>query len=129
MPVASVTIHPRGLNPLQAAKAWYLHKEEGLPLPAVRLEVTNALGCTPSVKAVWTAVHAAERSHGGDGVPRTRYANCRRRSKLGDKEQKAIVAFVKAWRNKRFCTCAYMKVINAVELVFADFFCIPPIFC
>ena len=26
MPVVPVTIHPRGLHPVQAAKAWHLHK-------------------------------------------------------------------------------------------------------
>ena len=109
MPVVAVIIHPRGLHPLQAAKAWHLHKEEGLPLTSVREEVQNTMGLRPSAKAVWTAVRAVEQSQGGDGVPRSGYSNFGRRPTLTDEQQKAIVAFVRAWRNKRVCTCSYIR--------------------
>ena len=115
MPSFTLSVHPRGLHPLQAAHAWHLHKQEGLPLRAVRDEVTNVMGETPSVKAVWTAVQAVERSKEGDRVPRTRYANCGRRPKLTDVQQKAVVDFVRQWRNKRFCTCRYIRAALKIQ--------------
>ena len=82
MPTVSVTLRPRGLHPLQAAKAWHLHKEEELPLTAVRCEVVNIQGLTPSVKAVWTAIQQVERSKEGVAIPRSGYHRCGRRPKL-----------------------------------------------
>ena len=84
MPTVSVTLHPRGLHPLQAAKAWHLHKEkeEELPLTAVRCEVVNIQGWTPSVKAMWTAIQQVERSKEGVAIPRSGYHRCGRRPKL-----------------------------------------------
>ena len=47
MPVVQVTIHPRGLHPLQAAHAFHLHEQEGIPLREIWVEVTNMKGESP----------------------------------------------------------------------------------
>ena len=39
MVVAPVVVHPRGLHPMEALRAWHLHREEGLPLTEVQAEV------------------------------------------------------------------------------------------
>ena len=56
MPVVQVTLHPRGLHPLEAARAFHLHEEEGVTLRDICKEVTNMSGERPSAKAVWNAV-------------------------------------------------------------------------
>lgn len=53
---------------------------------------------------------------GSKRLPTTRYKNSGRRYGsdggkylLTPKQQKSVVAFVKQWRHKRFCTCGYIK--------------------
>ena len=104
MPVVSVTVHPRGLHPLEAARAYHLHEEEGLSLDSVRDEVRNMEGNRPSKKAVWTAVRQVKALE-GNAVPQTNYENCGRKRMLTAEDEAAIVEFVKKWRGKRFCTC------------------------
>ena len=36
MPIVHVTVHPRGLHPAEAARAWHLHVEEGMSIRDVR---------------------------------------------------------------------------------------------
>ena len=43
------------------------------------------------------------------GYPSSNYANCGRRKLLTEEQERRIVSFVKAWRNKRFCTCSYIR--------------------
>ena len=107
MPVVSVTVHPRGLHPLEAARAYHLHEEEGLSLDSVRDEVFNMEGNRPSKKAVWTAVRQVKALE-GNAVPQTNYENCGRKRMLTAEDEAAIVEFVKKWRGKRFCTCKYI---------------------
>ena len=76
MPVVQVTIHPRGLHPLQAAHAFHLHEQEGIPLREIWDEVTNMKGESPSAKAVWHAVRMVKASQSSDSIGRTKYANC-----------------------------------------------------
>ena len=38
MPVVTMMVHPKGLHPLQAAKAWNKHKEEGMSLNSILTE-------------------------------------------------------------------------------------------
>ena len=79
MPVVQVTIHPRGLHPLQAAHAFHLHEQEGIPLREIWDEVTNMKGESPSAKAVWHAVRMVKASQSSDSIGRTKYANCGRK--------------------------------------------------
>ena len=89
------------------AKRYSLRQEEELPLRTVCLDVVNMLGKRPSVKAVWNAIQMVELSQASGEVPTTNYANCGRRPKLSLEQDEAVVAFVKKWRNKRFCTCRW----------------------
>ena len=109
MPTVHVTVHPRGLHPTEAARAWQLHVEEGMVLQDVCDEVVNMLGAKPSVKAVWRAIQSVKAVQGTLAIPQTKYANCGRKPKLTPEQEKAVVAFVKTWRNKRFCTCSYIR--------------------
>ena len=43
MPTVHVTVHPRGLHPTEAARAWQLHVEEGMAIRDVCEEVANML--------------------------------------------------------------------------------------
>ena len=44
-----------------------------------------------------------------DSIPSSNYQNCGRKRKLTRDQEKAVVAFVKRWRSKRFCTCNYIR--------------------
>ena len=43
MPTVHVTVHPRGLHPTEAARAWHLHVEEGMSIRDVCVEVLNMI--------------------------------------------------------------------------------------
>ena len=49
-------VHPRGLDPFQAAKAWHLRVEGGLPWKAVRAQVHTVSGVQPGQDAIEDAV-------------------------------------------------------------------------
>ena len=109
MPTVHVTVHPRGLHPVEAARAWQLHKEEGMRLDDVCDEVVNMVGEAPSKKAVWRAIQMVQSVRGSHAVPQTKYSNCGRHRALTPEQEQAVVNFVKKWRNKRFCTCNYIR--------------------
>ena len=67
MPTVHVTVHPRGLHPIEAARARHLHVEERMAIRDVRDEVVNMLGARPSVKAVRRAIQSAKAVHGTHG--------------------------------------------------------------
>ena len=56
MPTVHVTVHPRGLHPAEAVRAWHLHVEDGMGIRDVCDEVVNMLGQRPSYKAMSTDV-------------------------------------------------------------------------
>ena len=64
-----VTVHPQGLHPLEAVRAWHMYTEEESTLDEVRKQVTNVQGETPSIQAVWSAVKRVENMAGDDLVP------------------------------------------------------------
>ena len=109
MPTVHVTVHPRGLHPTDAVLAWHLHTEEGMSIRDVCDEVVNMLGARPSFHAVRSAIQGVKAVHGTHAIPQTKYANCGRRRKLTPEQEAAVVEFVKKWRNKRFCTCNYIR--------------------
>ena len=53
MPAVHVTVHPRGLHPTEADRAWHRHVEEGMSIRDACVEVLNMVGETPSYKAEW----------------------------------------------------------------------------
>ena len=76
MLVVQVALHPRGLHPLQAARAFHLHAEEGVPMRDICEEVTNLSGERPSFKAVWHAIHTIKAKQSSQPIAQTNYGNC-----------------------------------------------------
>lgn len=82
----------------------------------IRLLVKTIQGKRPqSEHAVKNAVGRVDHA-GPAGIATTKYKNCGRRYGedgrkylLTEKQERDVVAFVKKWRNKRFCTCKYIK--------------------
>ena len=72
-------------------------------------EVTNMSGKRPSFKAVWRAIHMVKATKSSEPVAQTKYTNCGRKRTLTPAEEKKVTGFVKQWRNKRFCTCRYIR--------------------
>ena len=106
-------VHPKGLDPFQAAKAWHLRKQEGLPWKLVRLQVRTMSGARPGKMAAEDAVKRVEAQRQTSkfrktGVASSGYARCGRTPLLSSEQKKAVVAFVKRWRHKRFCTANYI---------------------
>ena len=56
MVLVQSVVHPRGLHPVMAVKAHYLHTEEGLSYAEICDEVHNMQGKRPSVKSVGSGV-------------------------------------------------------------------------
>ena len=104
----TLSVHHRGLHPLQAARAWHLHREEGMSLNSIRDEVVSMIGERPSKKLVWSAVRQMDVSEKTGTIVGAKYANCGRKQLLTPEQQEAVVAFMKRWRKKRFCTCQYI---------------------
>ena len=107
------SVHPKGLGPFQAAKAWHLRKVQRLSWKAVREQVRTASGERPQRWALVSAVRRIDDQHDTagfrrTGIARTAYRNCGRKQLLTSQQKAAIVAFVKQWRHKRFCTSAYI---------------------
>ena len=107
------SIHPKGLDPFQAAKAWHLRVQEGLPWMQIRSMVRTASDAPPGQDALEDAVARVSAQRGTSefkrsGVARTGYSNCGRAPKLTLAQKHAVVAFVKRWRSKRFCTANYI---------------------
>ena len=93
------SVHPKGLDPFQSAKAWHLRNVQGLPWKDVREQVCTASGGRAKRIAVANAVRriddqrvtAALRS---TGVATTAYRNCGRKQMLTQQQKCAILAFV-----------------------------------
>ena len=110
MVILRVSMHPAGLAPAEAAKAWYLRTQAKMSWSGIKEAVRNAKGKTPSVCACRKAVARMKAVRAkGSGVPTTNYANCGRDPILTEAEEKEVVAFVKQWRHKRFCTAKYIR--------------------
>ena len=76
-------VHPKGLNPFQAAKAWHLRVRDGLAWKEVRAQVHTINGTHPGQDAVEDAVARVEaQRHTHDfqktGVAKYRYSRCGR---------------------------------------------------
>ena len=109
----SVALHPKGLSPFEAAKAWHLRQAQKLPWRSVREQVRTVSGGRPNRYALERAVRRiqAQRHTAAfrrTGVATTAYGNCGRTPVLSQQQKSAIVAFVKHWRSRRFCTAAYI---------------------
>ena len=108
MVVLSVTVRSGGLHPFEACKAWYLVKEQGLSLSAAATKVVTVDGHVPKKHALRNAIKRVA-SQADSALPgQGNYSNCGRAKKLTTEQVKQVVAFVKKWRHKRFCTCRYI---------------------
>ena len=107
MVLHTMTVHPRGILPAQAAKAWYLRVKAKKKWREIQEEVVNAAGGTPSEHALENAV-ARMKSRKPHGVPKYKYQNCGVKKMLTKRQDARVVAFVKKWRAKRFCTCEHI---------------------
>ena len=107
MPTETVTLHPSGLSLAASAQAWYLREKQQWKWNDIQQEVRNIRREVPSLKAIRNGVERV-RQAGNKGHPTTAYSNCGRQRALTDVEERAIAAFVKQWRAKRFCTCKYI---------------------
>ena len=76
--------------------------------PEIAKRVVNLRGDQPGQHAVRNAVERVQ-SQSSAVVAEGRYANCGRKSEISEEQGKEIVAFVKMWRHKRFCTCNYIR--------------------
>ena len=110
-----MTVHPRGLSPEQAAKAWFLRVKQKYKWSQIAKEVVNLEGQQPSENCLRLAVQRLGKK-GKSAQPKNNYANCGRRYgndggkfKLTPKLEQAVVSFVKQWRHKRFCTCPHIR--------------------
>lgn len=103
-----VVLHPRGLHPTEAARAYNMRFRDHMVWKDIAADTVNLQGDTPSVKCVRLAVarvHAQRKAL----IPVLGYHNCGRHKDLTAQQEKDIVSFVKKWRHKRFCTCPYIK--------------------
>ena len=104
-----VVVHPQGLGPTEAAKAWYMRVVQKMKFEDIRKKVKNAQGKTPQSKhCVENAVQRVTAA-GKKGVAKTNYKNCGRKKALTPEEIKKVVDFVKSWRKKVFCTCRHIR--------------------
>ena len=108
MVLCSVTIHPGGLSLQESAKAWYLRVHRKQTWLTISSQVRNLRGQVPSLCAIRNAVQLMTRSKAGR-LPQTKYGNCGRKPVLSAEDERRIVAFVKTWRSKIFCTCRYIR--------------------
>ena len=106
MTKCTVSLHPKGLDPFQAARAWLLRKKLKQSWGEVRKQVRTVAGKVPGQRAIENAVNGSSaRRH---GIPESKYANCGRTSVLSPDQQQSVVAFIKKWRSKRFCNSRYI---------------------
>lgn len=115
MVVISVTLHPSGLSPAEAAKAWYLRVKQRWKWCDILDEVVNVKGEPTSEFCVRLAVKRLQ-NKGRAAIPKSNYQNCGRRYgkdggkyKITPAQAQKVVQFVKTWRHKRFCTCPHIR--------------------
>ena len=93
-----------------------MRKEQRMKWKDIQKLVKNMKGKRPkSDHAVRSAVARVDTA-GKNGVAKTKYKNCGRRYGadggkylLTQQQTEQVVAFVKKWRRKKFCTCWYIK--------------------
>ena len=76
MVLVTLNVPQRGLHPIEAARAWHLHNDDGMSFRDIRLEVVNMLKQVPSVKAVFTAVRSVDAVQGTKAMPQYGYSRC-----------------------------------------------------
>ena len=116
MPQIRLTVHPDGLHPIEAVKAYLKHTDGDMSLDQIvsEGEVLNLSGEVAGRKAVYNAIKRVREMDPAELVPKTKYARCGRKPALTEDQRRAVVEFVEQWRHKCFCTCHYIR--NALGL-------------
>ena len=111
MPKVCVTVHPEGLHPIEAVKAYYKHTEDDMSIDAIVKEGAffNMKGDNAGRHAVYNSILRVAAMECGDLLPETKYKNCGRKKSLTEDQEAEIVTFVKKWRHKVFCTCHHIR--------------------
>ena len=111
MPPVTITVHPDGLAPLEAVRAFVKSTDEGMSLDKIIAEgdIVNYKGDVPGRYALWSGIRRVKESEECHGYPVTKYMNSGRRKALTESERRSIISFVEQWRSKRFCTCGYIR--------------------
>ena len=75
MPVLRVSIHPMGLHPVEAVKAWHKHLNDGMSLDDILQEgeIVNLHGVSPGRYALWAAIQRVKRMSDVDLLPCVSY--------------------------------------------------------
>ncbi len=104
MPVVSFALHPKGLHPIEAVKAWHKWKEQEMSLDDIleEAEIQNLEGDVPGRHSLWNAINSVEKIGKRKFVPES---NCGKEL-LTDERKEEVIEFAKKWRHTRFCTCA-----------------------
>ena len=103
-----MSLHPSSLHPLEAARAHHMRHDLEMAWVDIAADTWNMQGKRPSLKCVRNAVARMEEQQ-FEAVAKLGYHRCGRKKELTTKQEQEIVQFVKMWRSKRFCTCAYIK--------------------
>ena len=111
MPVVQVVVHPAGLHPIEAVKAYYKHAEQHMSVDEIIAEgeIRNMNGDLPGRKCVYGAIRRVGGMDDGAILPQPKYANCGRKKALSENQEAEVIAFVQKWRHKVFCTCHYIR--------------------
>ena len=91
------TVHPKGLDPFQAAKAWHLRVQQGLPWKVVRSLVRTASNEAPGQDALEDAVARVDKQR------RTPLQSCRL--------QPTVTCIFVAVRDRSMCVCVRVTML------------------
>ena len=81
MPKVSVTVHPSGMHPIEAVKAYYKYTEGDMSLDEIirEGEISNLAGDPAGRNAVYAAIGRVRKMSPSDLVPPTKHSNCCRK--------------------------------------------------
>ena len=93
MVLVTVSVHKRGLHPMEAVKAWRMHTRDDMSLDAILAEgeCLNMEMRKPGRHALWAATNRVSQMSAGDLLPQSRYSNCGRRRALSGDDADRIV--------------------------------------
>ena len=86
MPVVSVAVHPDGLHPIEAVKAWHKRTYDEITVDQIidEGEVVNLRGDVPGRKGLYAAIRRADEMGKGPVLPKSSYENSGRYKLFSD---------------------------------------------
>ena len=88
-----VSVHPDGLGPTEAAKAWYMRVVQKMKWSAIQKKVKNVKGKTPSSDHCVRNAVQRQIAAGKKGVAKTNYKNCGPKKALTPEEVNKVFFF------------------------------------